>query len=72
MFVLSIIYIFIIAREMIIRGMTIETTTKIIIVIKRKVLRKMIAMIKTISYQFRANKARIPSYFKNPSPPNSF
>jgi len=43
-------YIFIIAREMIVRGMAIETTIKMMIVIKRKVLRKIIAMIKTISY----------------------
>jgi hypothetical protein len=72
MFVLGIIYIFIIAREIIIRGMIIKTTTKIIIVIKRKVLKKIIAIIKTISHQFRANKAGIPSYFRNPSPLNSF
>jgi hypothetical protein len=43
-------YIFIIAREMIIRGMIIETTIKMIIVIKRKVLRKIIIMIKTMSH----------------------
>jgi hypothetical protein len=49
---------------MTIRGIIIKTTMKI--VIKRKVLRKIIAIIKTISYQFKANKARTPSYFKNP------
>jgi hypothetical protein len=43
-------YIFIAAREMIVRGMTIETTIKMIIVIKRKVLRKIISMMKTMSY----------------------
>jgi hypothetical protein len=48
MFVWGVTYIFIIARQMIIGGVTMETTMKI--VIKRKVLREMIAMIKTISY----------------------
>jgi hypothetical protein len=35
---------------MIIRGIIIETTIKMIIVIKRKVLRKIISIIKTISH----------------------
>jgi hypothetical protein len=35
---------------MIVRGMIMEKTIKMIIVIKRKVLRKMIAMMKTINY----------------------
>jgi len=63
-------YIFIAAREMIVRGMTIETTIKIIIVIKRKVLRKMISMMKTMSHQFKANRAGTLSHFRSPSPPN--
>jgi hypothetical protein len=70
MFVWGTMYIFIVAREMIVRGMTMETTMKMMIVIKRKVLRKMIAMMKTMSHQFRANRAGIPSYFRNPSPLN--
>jgi hypothetical protein len=41
-------YIFIVVREMIIKGIVIETTIKI--VIKRKVLREIIAIMKTISY----------------------
>jgi len=69
-FVWGIIYIFIAAREMIMRGITIKTTIKIIIVIKRKVLRKIISIIKTISHQFRANKAGILSYFRSLSPLN--
>jgi hypothetical protein len=68
MFVWGVTYIFIVRREMIVGGMTIETTMKI--VIKRKVLREMIAMMKTMSHQFRANRAGTPSYFRNPSPPN--
>jgi hypothetical protein len=42
----GIIYIFIIVKELIIKGIAI----KIIIKIKRKVLKKIIAIIKTISY----------------------
>jgi len=47
-------YIFIVVREPIVRGiameMAIETAIEMTIVIKRKVLRKMIAMIETMSY----------------------
>jgi len=43
-------YILIIAREIIIKEIKIKKTIKIIKVIKKKVLRKMIAIIKTISY----------------------
>jgi hypothetical protein len=49
-FIWGIIYIFIIAREIIVRGIIIKTIIKIIIAIKRKVLRKIIAIIKTISH----------------------
>jgi hypothetical protein len=42
----GIIYIFIIVKELITRGIIIETAMKI----KRKVLRKIIAIIETISY----------------------
>jgi hypothetical protein len=41
-------YIFIVTREIIIGGIAIETTIKI--VIKRKVLREIIAIIKTMSH----------------------
>jgi hypothetical protein len=69
-FVRGTMYIFMVAREMIVRGMTMETmetTIKIMMVITRKVLRKMIAIMKTISHQFRANRAGIHSHFRKHS-----
>jgi hypothetical protein len=57
----------VVVREMIVRGITIEITIKMIIVIKRKVLRKMIAIMKTISHQFRSNRAGTRSHFRKPS-----
>jgi len=64
MFVWGTTYIFMVAREMFARGVTMEMAMEIMVVIKRKMLRKMIAMTKTMSHQFRANRAGIPSYFR--------
>ena len=57
MFVPGTTYIFIVAKETFAKGVTIEMTMKIIVVIKRKMLRKMIAIMKTMSHLFRANRA---------------